>query len=295
MGIMEAFGEALVVEPYLPTLMGGLAVARGPLARSILPAVVEGKMKLAFAHAENGARYDLALRPTRARKAGEGWTLDGRKGRRRRRADGRPARGVGTPRRRRGSRALPRLKIRRRSRIARWTRCARPTSVFSGRGGRARWARARIALIEEVIDFATALVCAEAVGAISYANDATLEYLKTRKQFGVPIGSFQALQHRMVDISISYEQAQSMASLACASVDARRIRGEAAHRIRGEGPDRGRVPPREPGIGAAARRHGHERGAQGEPHVPPADDDCAAVRRRRPPPRAFRDVIKKEG
>src|SRR6478735_7436145 len=49
MGIMEAFGEALVVEPYLPTLMGGLAVARSPLARSILPAVVEGKMKLAFA------------------------------------------------------------------------------------------------------------------------------------------------------------------------------------------------------------------------------------------------------
>ena len=74
-------------------------------------------------------------------------------------------------------------------------------------------------LIEAVIDFATALVCAEAVGAIRYANDATLEYLKTRKQFGVPIGSFQALQHRMVDLYIEYEQVQSMASLACASVD----------------------------------------------------------------------------
>jgi CheY-like chemotaxis protein len=74
-------------------------------------------------------------------------------------------------------------------------------------------------LVEQVVDFATALVCAEAVGAIKYACDATLEYLKTRKQFGVPIGSFQALQHRMVDMVISGEQARSMASLACASVD----------------------------------------------------------------------------
>ena len=78
---------------------------------------------------------------------------------------------------------------------------------------------AALPLIEDVVDFATALVCAEAVGAIKYANDATLEYLKTRKQFGVPIGAFQALQHRMVDMVISYEQAKSMASLACAKLD----------------------------------------------------------------------------
>ena len=77
-------------------------------------------------------------------------------------------------------------------------------------------------LIEEVTDFAIALLCAEAVGAIKYANDATLEYLKTRKQFGVPIGAFQALQHRMVDMVISGEQARSMASLACAKIDSER-------------------------------------------------------------------------
>jgi alkylation response protein AidB-like acyl-CoA dehydrogenase len=73
--------------------------------------------------------------------------------------------------------------------------------------------------IEEAVDYATALLCAEAVGAMKFANDTTLEYLKTRKQFGVPIGAFQALQHRMVDMVIECEQARSMASLACARVD----------------------------------------------------------------------------
>jgi alkylation response protein AidB-like acyl-CoA dehydrogenase len=75
------------------------------------------------------------------------------------------------------------------------------------------------AVVEEVVDYATALLCAEAVGAIRYANEATLEYLKTRRQFGVPIGSFQALQHRMVDMMISFEQARSMAYLACVKID----------------------------------------------------------------------------
>src|SRR5439155_8882839 len=74
--------------------------------------------------------------------------------------------------------------------------------------------------IEEAVDYATALIRVEAVGAIGYANDATLDYLKNREQFGVPIGSFQALQHRMVDMVIEHEQAKSMASLACAAVDA---------------------------------------------------------------------------
>jgi alkylation response protein AidB-like acyl-CoA dehydrogenase len=78
---------------------------------------------------------------------------------------------------------------------------------------------AALGLVEEVVDYATALLAAEAVGAIRYANEATLEYLKNRRQFGVPIGSFQVLQHRMVDMLISYEQARSMACLACAKVD----------------------------------------------------------------------------
>jgi len=76
-----------------------------------------------------------------------------------------------------------------------------------------------LSLIEAVVDFATALICAEALGVIGYANDATLEYLKTRRQFGAPIGTFQALQHRVVDLFIEHEQVRSMASLACGAVD----------------------------------------------------------------------------
>jgi alkylation response protein AidB-like acyl-CoA dehydrogenase len=91
--------------------------------------------------------------------------------------------------------------------------------------------------IEEVLDFGAALSCAEAVGAMKFACDTTLEYLKTRKQFGVPIGAFQALQHRMVDMFIAHEQAKSMACLACSKVDssesaADRARAVSAARIK---------------------------------------------------------------
>ena len=83
--------------------------------------------------------------------------------------------------------------------------------------------------IEEATDFATALLCADAIGAMKSANDATLDYMKQRKQFGVPIASFQVLQHRMVEMVIATEQARSMAILAATTVDAG---GDAATRAR---------------------------------------------------------------
>jgi len=234
MSAMEAIGEGLVVEPFLATV--GLAaqlVARGgseAQKKAILPAVVEGRLKMAFAHTEAGARYDLAHVAATAKKAGSVWVLDGEK----RVVLGAPladklvvsARIAGKAAEANGvslflvDRSAAGLGLRPYATLDEG-RAADVTLKGVEVGADALIGRegAALALIEEVVDFATALVCAEAVGAMKQANDATLEYLKTRKQFGVPIGTFQALQHRMVDMVISAEQARSMAYLACARVD----------------------------------------------------------------------------
>ena len=214
MGVMEAFGEALVVEPYLPTVVAGRIVAPSPLAGAVLPAVIEGKMKLAFAHAEKGARYDLSAVKTLARPSGNGWVLEGQK-----------AAVVGAPM---ADKLVVSAKANNEVRLflvdAPGMRSYQTLDEMRAgdivfRGTRAQPLEGGLAVIEEVTDFATALVCAEAVGAMRFACDSTLDYLKTRKQFGVPIGSFQALQHRMVDMYIAHEQARSMACLACSKVD----------------------------------------------------------------------------
>jgi pimeloyl-CoA dehydrogenase small subunit len=232
--VMEAIGEGLLVEPYLATVgLGGRFIARGGTKAQqdrILPELVQGKHTLAFAHTEPGARYDLRQVGLRARRVGDGWTLDGDKRMvvhgaqadtlvvSARTAGGetdaagitlflvpRTAAGVSV----KDARTLDNL----RAAEIRFTGVRVAADALLGREGEG------FSLIEEVVDYATALLCAEAVGAIRYANDATLEYLKTRRQFGVPIGSFQALQHRMVEMMISYEQARSMAYLACVKID----------------------------------------------------------------------------
>jgi alkylation response protein AidB-like acyl-CoA dehydrogenase len=231
---MEAFGEALVVEPFLATVvLGAQLIARGgtPAQKArFLPAVAGGELLLAFAYTERGARYDLAHVATRSRRTADGYVLEGEKcmvlhapcAQRlvvSARIDGEVAQPQGISLFLVDATA-PGVTLQRYRTID-----AMPAADVSFHGVTVA-ADALIGienealpLIEEVVDHATALVCAEAVGAIKYANDATLEYLKSRRQFGVPIGSFQALQHRMVDIVVTHEQAKSMASLACATVD----------------------------------------------------------------------------
>ena len=235
MTVMDAIGEALVVEPYLATLVGARFVMRaGSEAQkaAILPAVGEGAMKLAFAHLEDGARYDLGHVGTAASPAGGAWTLTGTKRvvlhapmADRIVVSARDANGIGlflvdreggNPVTLKPYRTLDNL------RAADITFDATPAERLGD-------AHDALPLIEEVVDYATALLCAEAVGAMRFANDTTLEYLKTRKQFGMPIGAFQALQHRMVDMVVSCEQARSMASLACNQVD---TATDAAERMR---------------------------------------------------------------
>jgi alkylation response protein AidB-like acyl-CoA dehydrogenase len=234
MTVMEAIGEGLVVEPYLATVgLGGQFVARGGTAaqkQRILPAVAEGQAKLALAQTERGARYDLQHVATRARRSGEDWVLDGEKCAVLHggcadllvvsaRTAGHPtdARGISLFLVRRESPGVTAQEYRTidnlRADDIQFSGAVVPGEALIGPEGDG------LALLEEVVDYGTALLCAEAVGAIKYANEATLAYLKSRRQFGVPIGSFQALQHRMVDMLISYEQARSMACLACVKVD----------------------------------------------------------------------------
>ena len=234
MPVMEAIGGGLVVEPYLSTVgLGGQFIARGGTAaqkKALLPAIVEGKLKLAFAQNERGARYDLSHVTVRAQKTENGYTLEGEKCvvihapsvdklivSARTAGNDTSSRGISlflldlnTP----GvSLKTYRTVDNLRAADIRFSGVNIPVDALIGKEGKA------LPLIETVVDYATALLCCEAVGAIKSANDATLEYLKTRRQFGVPIGSFQVLQHRMVDMMISYEQAKSMASLACVKID----------------------------------------------------------------------------
>jgi len=232
--VMEALGEGLVVEPYWVNVgLAGRLVARGASAAQqaqILPALIQGKRRLAFAHGETSARYDLRHVGARAKRSGAGYTIEGEK---RAVLHGAAADALVVSARTSGAdtdsggislflvdRATAGLIVKDYRTIDElraadvWlSGVTVPADALLGAEGQA------LPLIEDAADYATALLCAEAVGAIRYANETTLEYLKTRRQFGVPIGSFQALQHRMVDMVISYEQARSMSCFACVKVD----------------------------------------------------------------------------
>jgi alkylation response protein AidB-like acyl-CoA dehydrogenase len=216
MGVMEAFGEALVVEPYLSQVLAARAIERGgsaALKEALLPGIAEGKLRVAFAHAEKGTRYSLdAIAAT---------VLNGK-------LQGAKAAVVGAP-------IADRLVVTAKAAgavqlfvVDRSKAGLKPFTTMDERlAADVSFADAPVEQLEggerllgELMDFGTALACAEAVGAMKHACDATLEYLKTRKQFGVPIGAFQALQHRMVEMFISVEQARSMACLACSRADA---------------------------------------------------------------------------
>jgi alkylation response protein AidB-like acyl-CoA dehydrogenase len=214
MGVMEAFGEALVVEPYVPTVLAARLVARGgseAQKQAILPAVAEGRMKVAFAHTEKGARYRLdsvQCSFSGGKLKGEKAAVIGAPVADKIVVSARAADGVGLYLVDKVSAKAYRTLDERLA--GDLVLDGTPAEKLPGSG---------MALVEEAFDFGAALACAEAVGAMKFACDTTLEYLKTRKQFGVPIGTFQALQHRIVELFIEAEQARSMACLACSKVD----------------------------------------------------------------------------
>jgi len=227
--VMEAMGRALVLEPYLATVvMGGGAIRHAGSAEqqaNWLPQVAAGSLKLALATTERHSRYNLADVATKARKDGAGWVLEGEKSVVVHGAAADKivltARTAGGQRDRSGiglfvvDRAAPGVSVR-----------SYPTqdglraaeislaSVKVGADAALGDPAGALPIVERVIDEAIAATCAEAVGAMSEMSAVTVEYLKTRKQFGMPIGAFQALQHRGADMFVATEQARSMAMLA---------------------------------------------------------------------------------
>jgi pimeloyl-CoA dehydrogenase small subunit len=232
--VMESFGRGLALEPYLASVVlgGGLVAGAGSAAQkqAILPALAEGKLMLAFAHGEPQSRYALADVATNAARDGDGYVLNGKKAvvLHGDSADKLvvSARSGGTGRDRKGIslflvdgkakgvaiRGYPTVDGQRAAEIA-LDQVRVGADALLGAAGEA------YQVIEHAVDRAIAALCAEAVGIMEVLNATTLEYLKTRKQFGVPIGSFQVLQHRMAEMMLEHEQAKSMTILAALSAD----------------------------------------------------------------------------
>ena len=227
--VMEAFGRALALEPYLATVVlgGGLLRLGGSEVQQAahFPRIADGSLTLAFAHTERQSRYDLADVAVTARRDGTSWMLEGEKGVvlhgdsadallvTARTAGGRRDRGgiglflvdAGTPGLSR--RGYPTVDGLRAAEVSLSGVRVGPESVIGDPEN-------ALPLVERVVDEAIAALSAEAVGAITVMHELTVDYLKTRRQFGVPIGSFQVLQHRAVDMLIALEQARSMAYFA---------------------------------------------------------------------------------
>jgi pimeloyl-CoA dehydrogenase small subunit len=227
--VMEAIGRGLALEPFMATvILGGNLIRLGGTAEQraeLIPQIAEGTLRLAFAHTERQARYDLHDVTLMARKTANGYVLEGDKsvvlhGD----SAGKlivSARTSGSHRDRHGitlflvdaaaggvsRRGFPTQDGLRGAAIS-FGSVEVPASAVLGTVDEGA------DLIDRVTDIAIAALCAEAVGAMASLHELTLDYLKTRKQFGVTIGSFQVLQHRAVDMFTALETAKSMAYFA---------------------------------------------------------------------------------
>lgn len=207
--VFECLGRALCPEPVLPTLLGVrlLASANAPVED-----ILSGKVRVAVAIGEIDAPYHLADITTQATRDGDTWRLSGRKS---------VVYGLS---------AAHTLLVAARTpsaialfEVAPEAAALTPYSMIDGGGAGEVFfdntpatlvmADAEAAL-QDAMDAAALALCAEAVGAMAVTQDTLLNYLKTRKQFGRAIGTFQVLQHRMVDLAIAIEQARSITILA---------------------------------------------------------------------------------
>jgi pimeloyl-CoA dehydrogenase small subunit len=232
--VMEALGKAMVLEPYLATVVigGGFLRHGGSEAQKAahIPSIIDGSKTFAFAQLEKNSRYDLNDVATTAKKKGDGWVIDGEKfvvinGENadtlivtaRTKGGQRERNGIGVflvPGNAKGvvKKGYPTQDGLHAADIS-------LTGVEIGSDAAIGDPENALPLIERVVDEARTAICAEAVGAMDESLKTTVEYLKTRKQFGVPIGSFQTLQHRAADMFVAVEQARSMSMFATMAAD----------------------------------------------------------------------------
>jgi alkylation response protein AidB-like acyl-CoA dehydrogenase len=228
--MMEELGKVIAIEPWLQTVVAGggaLVAAGGSLAEAMIPQIISGECLIAFAYAEPQGRYNLADIGTTAKQDGAGYVLNGHKGvvyaapwathllvtartgGGRRDRDGvelflieATAKGI-------SRRDYPTVDGFRASEVY-FENVAIPGEALLPGG---------IELIERVVDECTVAVCAEATGIARAMLAQTVDYTGQRKQFGVPIGKFQVLQHRMADMLVEAEQIASMALMGTLRLD----------------------------------------------------------------------------
>jgi len=248
--MMEAFGKALVVEPFVATIvLGAETIARADPARAeaLLPAVAEGSHLLALAHGEPTSRYDISRVATTATKEGDGWVLSGTKavvlhgdcadtlivsartGGAEDERDGVtlflvPGDAAGLTKR-----AYPTIDGLRGADLTLDGVRLGADSVLGPVGG-------AVDIVEGVLDRACVVLSAEAVGAMAAAVDLTTDYLKTRTQFGKPLGSFQVLQHRAVEMLSETQFARALCYRSAGQMDVSggAVRSRAASAIKAE-------------------------------------------------------------
>ncbi|WP_043364248.1 acyl-CoA dehydrogenase family protein [Belnapia sp. F-4-1] len=228
--VAEQIGRYITLEPWMSTVViGGGFLRHGAsqeLRNELVPQVASGEMLLAFAQVERQSRYDLFDVATTAKKDGDGWVINGRKGyvvhgdsadrlivtartagdRRERKGIGVflvDAKGPGVERR--GYRTVDGQRAAEVELSG-----ARAVAVLGN-------PEDGLPLVDQVVDECIAALAGEAVGAMQAVHDMTIDYMKTRQQFGRPIGSFQALQHRAADMLVALEQSRSMSYFAAMS------------------------------------------------------------------------------
>lgn len=227
MVVAQAAGQALLQEPWLDSAVYATrtisALATPDQRQEWLPRLAAGELVAVLAHEEDEASFDVDALTTRAERDGQGWCLRGSK----RAIVHAPIADLLLVSARIGADEVAVFAVAPDHPGLHWSRYRSVAGVpcadlhFDGvrvpDQARLGAAGDHSMALQAVLDYGLAALCADALGTLERCLDGTVAYVRERRQFGVPIGRFQALQHRLADLLIEVEQARSMVLLACSS------------------------------------------------------------------------------